>query len=774
MILTNKELFFVFSILFFVFSCKKTIPSVSVELPNKIESEAAFLGTIGTEKITNENIKESLSTYIIEDSLSYNLAIEEIIFTHRAVQEAKSLGYDKQNNFTEQLNTFKKVIAKEFITDTTLTTGLIEKTYARLDSVVDASHILLKLNEDAFPEDTQAVYGKLVKIKEEINNRQSFDSLATVISTDENTRNNNGHIGKFSALQLVYPLEEAAYTLPINGISGPIRTSAGYHIVRVNKKEASKGKIVAAHILIATPLKANEYEWAVTKKRADSLYNLIKNGVPFEDLVVASDDKTTLSNGGKILPFGIGERKEKSFEDAAFDLSLGEISAPVKTIAGWHIIKCLGYLPKPSLNEIYNQLKDKVTSDSRGEYLNTLQMNKLKQKVDFKENLMIYKVLKDVANPTILERKWRPTLSTNSKDTELFSIKNEKYTLEDFVKFAVDRQTFDHLPNGYLAHEILFRFYKIYRDNLIKAAAINSLTEWNPSYKNLISIYENDYLVNALLNDLVYEKSVADTTGQNRYYEAHKNEYVQAETARIQIITGKDSLDLKEFKEIIASTPPYRLKRGIYPIYYDKNSYQLNDIDKRRLAGLSILLQKNPSYIVELGGHSDINEVLGISGLRIKEVQEFLLLQEIKENRILVQDYAANKLVDRFDWSKNQRLSFQFYSNDKKDIAKIINSNENRISYETINTSQDNFKFNSFIEWKIGKYDFKINDTFYHLIIDDIAKSRILKVDEVRGNVIKGYQDELLKGLKERLSVKYPKDLDASLLNQLYLQNFKK
>ena len=88
-------------------------------------------------------------------------------------------------------------------------------------------------------------------------------------------------------------------------------------------------KIRASHILVDT------------KEEAENLLHDIKNGVAFEDLAQQFSKCPSGRNGGDLRWFGEG-MMVKPFEDAAFALKEGEVSEPVQTQFGWHLIKLTG------------------------------------------------------------------------------------------------------------------------------------------------------------------------------------------------------------------------------------------------------------------------------------------------------------------------------------------------------------------------------------------------------------------------------------------------
>ena len=98
------------------------------------------------------------------------------------------------------------------------------------------------------------------------------------------------------------------------------------------------GLIRAAHILIRLPQKASEAEQQKAKERIDSIYGALKAGADFETLAKSlSEDTGSARNGGMIGWFSKNQTV-KEFEDAAFALQPDEMSKPVLSPFGWHII----------------------------------------------------------------------------------------------------------------------------------------------------------------------------------------------------------------------------------------------------------------------------------------------------------------------------------------------------------------------------------------------------------------------------------------------------
>lgn len=102
--------------------------------------------------------------------------------------------------------------------------------------------------------------------------------------------------------------------------------------------DGNGGMTKPAHILVMVKQKADEAQQKAAKERIDSIYNALQNGADFAEMAKkCSDDKGTAANGGELQWIAKGMTL-KEFEDAAWALEKGQVSKPVLSPAGWHII----------------------------------------------------------------------------------------------------------------------------------------------------------------------------------------------------------------------------------------------------------------------------------------------------------------------------------------------------------------------------------------------------------------------------------------------------
>ena len=240
---------------------------------------------------------------------------------------------------------------------------LKKESYERLKYEVKASHILVNCGEKASPEDTLKAYKKALEYRKMALSK-GFETIAKQYSEDPSAKQNGGNLGYFTAFYMVYPFEKAAYDTKVGDISMPIRTRFGYHLIKVDDKRPANGSMTVAHILISSDPEIGSAANAESKVK--EVYSRIQEGDSFEEMARQfSDDKRSASQGGLLPPFSVG-RMIKEFETVAFALEKdGDISKPVQSKYGWHIIKRIEKEPVGSYESLEEEIEQKVKKDSR-------------------------------------------------------------------------------------------------------------------------------------------------------------------------------------------------------------------------------------------------------------------------------------------------------------------------------------------------------------------------------------------------------------------------
>lgn len=129
--------------------------------------------------------------------------------------------------------------------------------------------------------------------------------------------------------------------LPTVVDSSYIEREAYSQYKRYVDRYAGEDVLTASHILVLMRQDATPEQQKVAKERIDSIYRALNNGADFAELAKkCSDDKGSAARGGSLGQFVKGQMIPE-FENAAFKLQAGQVSAPFKSSVGWHIIKMI-------------------------------------------------------------------------------------------------------------------------------------------------------------------------------------------------------------------------------------------------------------------------------------------------------------------------------------------------------------------------------------------------------------------------------------------------
>jgi peptidyl-prolyl cis-trans isomerase SurA len=445
------------------------------------------------------------------------------------VKDAEALGMDTIPSFIKELAGYRTQLAKPYLVDKEAGEDLIKEAYDRLQYEVRASHILIQAAENASPADTLKAYRKISNLRKEILAGADFATLAKQNSEDPSAAENAGDLGYFSALYMVYPFENAAYSTAVGEVSEIIRTRFGYHIMNVVDKRVSRGEVQTAHIMVMFPNKAGENsaeEIAKAKLKVDEIYQkVVAEGADFAEMAKQySDDKNNANKGGELPWFGTN-RMVESFEDAAFTLeNSGDISAPVETPFGWHIIKLLDKKGLTSYEEMKADLTKRVEKDARSQRKRNSLINKLKESYNFKEYAAAKKQMESVLTDEFFAMEWTVEEDAKHLTKTLFVLNGEKYGQQDFAKYL--SRSAKRLKKEEHPSVVINSVYSKWVDDQVIAYEDSRLEEKYNDFRLLMQEYRDGILLYELTDDKVWNKAVKDTTGLQEFYELNKNNYM--------------------------------------------------------------------------------------------------------------------------------------------------------------------------------------------------------------------------------------------------------
>ncbi len=473
------------------------------------------------EDYTLDKIEEYLTLY-----LNFKLKVEE----------ARARGMDTTSTFLREFNQYKDELRKPYLPGNGLADSLAKMAYERMKEEVRASHILVLVGPDASPSDTLRAYNRIVELRNKVASGEPFEKVASESSEDQSARANHGDLGYFSALQMVYPFENMAYQTPVGELSPPFRTRFGYHILKVTDRRAARPEVEVSHIMIRTGEGMSDAE---VKDKIFTLHDQLQAGHPWSELCREhSEDASTRQTGGKLKPFRAGMMSNvPEFERTALELeNAGQISDPVRTQYGWHIIRLERKIPLGKYEDLAASLRSRVSRDERTQISKQALNVRLRSDLGFIENDEHVAKLLDMPDSELFRSS---NQSSSTKPPVLFKLNNNAYTVEDFKSYAATnakrmgrKQQYDAFVENAL---MTIQEEKILRDH--------------PEFRFLINEYYEGILLFEIMEKEVWNKASTDSAGQLRYYQQNMQKYQAGERVHATIYSASDGAVISSLRE---------------------------------------------------------------------------------------------------------------------------------------------------------------------------------------------------------------------------------
>lgn len=296
------------------------------------------------------------------------------------VAEAEAQGIDTTESFKKELQGYRAQATPKYLQDEQAMDSLVEMSWRHMAKNRRAAHIAIQCPQAADSAQQADALAKINETYERVTKGWSekkgrrtiqhgpvaFDVEARRVSTDPNVQETGGELGWITPFRYVYPLEEAVYGTAVGQISKPFRTAYGWHIVLV-EEERDHVEVKASHIMKMVPRgEGAQTDSIAAKQKAliDSIAKIVTKDNFAEVAKIESEDRGSSTRGGELGWFGKG-MMVKPFEDTAFGLKDGEISAPFQTAYGWHIIYKEGERGILPLDSMRQQVLRQVQRDER-------------------------------------------------------------------------------------------------------------------------------------------------------------------------------------------------------------------------------------------------------------------------------------------------------------------------------------------------------------------------------------------------------------------------
>ena len=464
------------------------------------------------------------------------------------VAEALNRGLDTTVSFKKEFDQYREEIKKPYVSEGDDLDRLVKEAYERTIEKVRASHILIMLKADATPADTLAAWNRINDIRKRVVAGEDFATLAKEFSEDQSAKSNGGDLGYFGAMEMVYPVESAAYQTKIGEVSPIVKTRFGYHIVKVTGRQPSSGEVEVSHIMLLT----GKSDDAKVRNTIFELSDQLKAGRKWEELCNEySEDPNTKNNGGRLRQFGLGAftASAPEFENAAFALNNpGDVSDPIQTPFGWHIVRLEKKIPVPTFKEVQPALSRKIARDERLQFSKAARIGKIKTEFQFKEELDNKNWIMSMAD-SIQNVKWkRQLISSGSDQRILCSVSGKNYQLIYFLQYVRENQT----PISQTPSVNLTQLYDKWVERLLNQAEEDKLILEKPEFKSMLDEYREGILLFTIMETEIWNRASNDSTGQKKYYESNLSKYKAGDRLKARIFSTGDKKILEELKSKIA------------------------------------------------------------------------------------------------------------------------------------------------------------------------------------------------------------------------------
>jgi peptidyl-prolyl cis-trans isomerase SurA len=333
---------------------QEKINSVMINLKNqKIE--------IPSENILRKQVIERLIANSIQIQLAYQTGlkisdaqvdktIERIAEKLNTADFKKTLEKDGTNfyKFREEIRneiTIAQLKEREVDSKIVITDGEIDNFLnaqsKEIQEEFEVAHILIRVPEDASPEKLEKLKNNSEDAVKQIQSGKNFTQVSAVFSETPNALE-GGNLGWKKASDLPTLFVDALKKTEVGKLTPILRSPNGFHILKLINKKGSSAPLVVEqthvrHILIKLSEITPESEG---RQKLIGIKERLENGIKFEDMAKQYSEDPSANNGGDLGWINPGDTVPE-FEKTMKQLSINQISDPIKTPFGWHLIQVL-------------------------------------------------------------------------------------------------------------------------------------------------------------------------------------------------------------------------------------------------------------------------------------------------------------------------------------------------------------------------------------------------------------------------------------------------
>lgn len=560
------------------------------------------------------------------------------------LRDASVRGLKSDEDMKKEYLDYKTNIGKTLFLENKLYGPNLHQLYERRKTEYRVSHIFLLPDSTHSQQQVTELGNQLIK---RIQNGEDFATLAKQYSNDPYTNKLGGDVYFVTAGQINIPaIEDAIYsTEPGNIYPQLVSSGYGYHILKVTVRQQRKPSIEAEHILIPFS-DSTGVDTAKALNKIRDIEKQIKEGKNFGEMAAKySYDKASALKYGNLGYFQRGQMV-KEFDEAAFNLKVGEVSPIVKTKFGFHLIRLNAISPLKSYEEEKSDLKE-IYDRTRYKYDFDKLIQNLKTEFSFVQNTATYnKILAYSDTLKIGPAYLESNLKNQAGNDEIFKINNKSYTCDSLFNHIIKAGSYLNMTiNGKILQDAIDQYVS---DILLREKALIYDKE-NHEFAKLLDDYESGMYLFKILEDEVWSKISIDSAKTYSFWQETKGNYRWKDRVEFkEIYNQKDSLINNCYSLAISGSPydslivKYNQRMG----YENKMGYNgLTAVDFNELAKQANLLKN----IGDISKPFRFEDGWSIVKLVKREPARIKTFEEAKaESASILQEKESKRLEDEY------------------------------------------------------------------------------------------------------------------------------
>ena len=433
------------------------------------------------------------------------------------VADAEAAGIENTPEFQNEFQTFRRDLSKPYLRDGAVEDSLVNLSYSHRLNDLYVSHIMFPMDEKGKAQ-ADSVRAQIIA------GTISFEDAAKKFSIDGYSASRGGLMGIVMPDRYPWAFEEASYDTPLHQISPVVNSGMGYHIIRPESKRPAAGEVNASHILLLTR-GLDQKSAEAQKVKIDSIYDVILAGGDFAELArTYSQDPGSAARGGNLGYFSRGQMVAE-FDSTAFALADGEVSRPITTAFGYHIVRRNAHRDVEPLEKVRPEILKAMENDRRGQLPELAVTDRVIQTLNGQVNEATMQQVEAAIASEGNVYNANVAAKLAALDLEAASFADHSIPLSEILEIVIP----DGQNDGQRSAQIIRN--AAYNRMVEKAMDYqrDALEMVNEDFRNLVNEYRDGILLYEISNRNVWGRASKDTEGLQNFFNNHIDRYTWTE-----------------------------------------------------------------------------------------------------------------------------------------------------------------------------------------------------------------------------------------------------